>query len=100
MAGEEINYRIVGVVLARKFRLKAVLKKFGNIGEKASVKELTQLHYMTTFIPLDQKKLTREDISKALSSLMFLVEKRYGNIKARTCADGSKQRSSDSYKKH
>ena len=61
----------------------AVLKKFGNPGEKASVKELTLLHDMITFIPLDPKKLTIEDRRKALSSLIFPVDKLYGTIKHR-----------------
>ena len=39
----------------------AGLNKFGKPGEKSSVKEMNQLHGMTTFIPLDPKKLTRED---------------------------------------
>ena len=76
------------------------LKNFGNPVEKSSVKELTQIHNMTTLIPLDPKKLTREDIIKALSSLMFLVEKRDGNIKDRTCSDRRKKRGSDRYNKH
>ena len=66
MSDEEMNYDIIGVVLSQKFSLMAFLKKFGNTGEKASVKELTQLHYMTTFITLDPKKLTREDRLVAL----------------------------------
>ena len=80
--------------------MKAGLKKFSRPGEKSSVKKLTQLHAMTTFIPLEPKKLTREDIINPLSSLMFLLEKQDGTIKARTCSDGSKQRRSDSYNKH
>ena len=78
----------------------AVLKKFGNPGEKASVKELTRLHDMITFIPLDPKKLTIEDILKALSSLMFLVEKLDGAIKARTWAGGIIQRRDERYNNH
>ena len=100
MSGEEVNYRLIGVVLPQQFSLKADLKKYGNPGYKASVKDLTQIHDMTTFIPLDPKKLTIEDIIKALSSLMFLVVNWYGTIKARTCAGGSKQRRDDIYNKH
>ena len=62
-----MKYQIIGVVLAQKFSLKDGLKKFGNPGEKSSVKELTQIHDMTKFMPLYPKKLTREDIIKALS---------------------------------
>ena len=64
------------------------------------MKDLNQIHDMTKFIPLDPKKLTIEDIIKSLSSLMFLLEKRYGTIKDRTYADGSKQRRYDIYNKH
>ena len=78
----------------------ANLKKFGKPGDKAILKDLNQLHDMKTFIPLDPKKLTIEDILKALSSLMFLVEKLDGAIKAITCADGIKQKRGDSYKNH
>ena len=31
---------------------------------------------------------------------MFLVEKRYGTLKARTCANGSKQVTDERYNKH
>ena len=51
MPGEEVKYQIIGVVLAQKFSLKDGLKKFGNPGEKSSVKELTQIHDMTKFMP-------------------------------------------------
>ena len=61
LSAEEMDYHIIGVVLAQRFSLKAVLKKFGNPGEKASVKETTQLHDITTFIPQGPKKFTRED---------------------------------------
>ena len=55
MSGEEVNYFIIGIVLSQKFSLMDVLKKFGDPGYKVSVKELTQLHDMTTFITLDPK---------------------------------------------
>ena len=55
---------------------------------------------MKNIIPLDPNNLTIEDIIKSMSSLMFLVKKRDSTIKARICADGIKQISSDSYNKH
>ena len=64
------------------------------------MKELTQLRDMKTFIPLDLNNLTREDILKALSSLMVLAEKQYGTIKAIPCDYGSKKMRDDSYNKH
>ena len=55
MSGEEMDYLIIGVLLYQQFNLKAGLKKFGKPGEKASVKELTQIYDMTTFITLDPR---------------------------------------------
>ena len=98
MPGEEVKYYIIGVLLSQQSILKSGQKKFVKTGEKSSLKELTQLHGMTNFIPLEPNKLTREDSIKALSSIMFLVEKQDGNIKARTFTDGSKQRRDYSYK--
>ena len=43
--------------------------------------------------------LRREERSKALSALMFIVEKRNGVVKASTCAVGSKQRTFPGYVK-
>ena len=43
--------------------------------------------------------LTMEDRRKAFASLMFLTEKRNGDIKAGKVADGSKQRTYDGYDK-
>ena len=41
---------------------------------------------------MDARLLIREDRMKALSSLMFIVEKRDGRVKARNFAVGIKQR--------
>ena len=68
------------------------LKKFGERGSTAIMKELTQFHTLDVFFPRDPKTLTRDDHRNALTSLMFLTEKRSGEVKARTCANGSVQR--------
>ena len=41
---------------------------------------------------MDANALTDEEKQKAISSLMFLTEKQCGTVKARECANGSKQR--------
>ena len=46
-----------------------------------------------------QGELSPEQKAKTLSSLMFIVEKRDGRIKARKCAVGSKQRTFEGYNK-
>ncbi len=52
------------------------------------MKELSQLHTMNCFCPCNPRSLTRDDRRNALSSLMFLTEKRSGEVKARACANG------------
>ena len=56
------------------------------------MKELSQLHVLECFRPMDLRKLTHEDHRNALTLLMFLTEKRSGEVKARACANGSVQR--------
>ncbi len=53
-------------------------------------KELTQMHNMNVFRPIEVESLTYNKKKKALSLLMFLKEKRDSSVKARMCADGRK----------
>jgi len=53
---------------------------------------MKQLHDMHTFIPRDPKSLTLEECKKALSSLIFLMEKETNKVKGRTCANGAPKR--------
>ena len=55
MTDDKVN---IGVVMAQHFSLKAGLKMFGVPGEEATTKELTQLHNMVTFIPMDPTRLS------------------------------------------
>ena len=75
----------------KQYGLKAGLKRFGSCGDTAVTKELSQLHTLNCFCPCDPCSLTRKDRRNALSSLMFLTEKRSGEVKARACANGSVQ---------
>ena len=61
-------------------------------GETAAVKELTQLHIMDTWTPMAVDKLSREQRMRALSSLLFLKEKRTGVIRGRACINRAPQR--------
>jgi hypothetical protein len=76
----------------KQFGLKKGLRVFGSKGKTAVHNELTQFHTLKCFAPKDPTTLTRHDRRNALSSLMFLTEKRDGVVKARTCANGSTQR--------
>jgi hypothetical protein len=84
MTEEERNVHIFHLVMTQ-FALKTGLKQFKKRGELAVTNELTQLHMMETFIPQDATKLTRQQRREALGSLMFLKEKRNGEIKTRVC---------------
>ncbi len=55
-------------------------------------KELDQFNKYGVFEPKHARDLSEEDKKKALSSLIFLKEKKSGVIKARSCANGSPQR--------
>jgi len=77
---------------AGQYGLEAGLKHFGERGETAVSKELAQFNVYDVFEPLYADKLSNEDKSKALTSLIFLKEKRDGKIKARSCRNGSVQR--------
>ena len=71
--------------LMTQYNLKAGLQKFGDKGAKAAVMELTQLHVMDTWSVMDPSQLSKEDRARALSSLLFLKEKRCGKIKGQAC---------------
>lgn len=78
--------------MAQTYSLKSGFRQFGKKGEDAAFEEMNQLHKRGCFDPKDASKLTQEEKRKALESLIFLTEKRDGRVKARTCANGSKQR--------
>ena len=75
-----------------QYSVKKGLQIFGEAGVDAVLKELKQLHDREVIEPVDATKLTMEDKKNALAYLMFLKEKRTGEIKGRGCADGRKQR--------
>ena len=54
--------------------------------------ELTKLHVMDNWVPKDTTILSRAEKVKALSSLMFLKDKRSGKVKGRACMNRAPQR--------
>ena len=99
MTEEQSDAHVVGDIFAQHFSLRKGLELFGNKAGVAVQKELTQIHKMDTYKPVHKSDLTFEDRKKAIASLMFITEKRNGDIKARKVADGSKQRTYDGYEK-
>ena len=75
MTKEAINEHKLGVMLVQKFSLKAGTAKFGNRAKMAVTKELTQLHDMKPYIPVDPDKMTPQQRQEALNSVIFLIEK-------------------------
>ena len=65
---------------------------WGKRALKSVVKEMTQLHDMVSFIPRRTGSLTREERVQALRTIIFLKEKRSGEVKSRTCIEGSAHR--------
>ena len=51
---------MVWAYIMTQYNLKPGLRKFGARGATAAVKELTQLHIMDTWTPLEVSKLSRE----------------------------------------
>ena len=83
---------IKAVSFVETYSLKKGLIKFGRRGEEAAYGEMKQLHEREVFKPVHPSRLTPNERKKILESLIFLVEKRDGKVKARTCANGSVQR--------
>jgi hypothetical protein len=77
----------------RMINLKQGIKCFGKEGYEAARKELRQLNEREVFKPISIQTMTHQEKRRAMDSLIFLVEKRDGRIKARACANGSTQRS-------
>ena len=78
--------------LLTQYNLKEGLRHFGEKGIVAAKGELTQLHVMDTWVPKDLTMLSRAEKLKALSSLMFLKDKRSGTVKGKACVNGAPQR--------
>jgi hypothetical protein len=87
----EDELKVWGYVMTQ-CNLKPGLCKFRSKGQTAVVKELTQLHVMDTWTPMHADRLSREQKMRALSSLLFLKEKRMGDVKGRACVNGAPQR--------
>ena len=74
------------------YSLQKGIKKFQRKGFDAAKGEMKQLHDRDCWTPIHVSSMTKTERAKALESLIFLVEKKDGKIKARHCANGSKQR--------
>ena len=74
------------------YSLKRGIKTFGKRAEEGAAHEMQQLHKRTAFAPINVANITPKERSRAMESFIFLVEKRDGQIKGRTVANGNSQR--------
>ena len=91
---QQVNHKLkVGTQNIITYMLKKAIKKFGEHATDAALKEMKQLLDQKCFVPIKASTLTPTERKQIMESLLFLVKKRDGTIKARHCANGSIQRS-------
>jgi hypothetical protein len=73
------------------YSLKSGLKKFGEHGETTATSKMCQLHERAVFKPIQVDGMTQIKRKRAIKSLIFLVEKHVGRVKARFCANDNTQ---------
>ena len=83
-------YQITNVVFT-KYGMTRKIKRFGQAGMEAVLKEMLQLHNSNVLDPCKPKSLTSESRVVGLTYLMFLKKKMDGIIKFRGCCDVRKQ---------
>ena len=99
MSEEDCKAHVMGVLMAEHYSMKKAKELFGDRSDDAVMKELRQIHSFKTYEPLKASNLTWEEKKEALNSLLFVTEKRNGDLKACQVVDGSKQRTYDGYDK-
>jgi hypothetical protein len=83
---------VLGVAMIQTHGLKKGLNLFGKEGKNALQKEMQQHHDMGTYVPVDPSKLLYQQKKEAVESLVNLVRKRTGKVKARQCGRGDMQK--------
>ena len=75
-----------------RLSMKAGMCRWGDKGQNAVSKELSQLHIRDTFEPINPKTLNKQEYDQVLESHIFLKEKRDESIKCRMVDGRDKQR--------
>jgi len=75
--------------LMTQYYLKPGLRKFGECVATAAISELTQLHVMDTLTVMDSTKLTRDNRTRALSSLLLLIKETMWKYKGQSLREQS-----------
>ena len=74
-------------IMLTQMNVQEGIKRFGEKGNEALLKELNQLHQWETLLPVSREDMSYDEQKKAL----FLKEKHDSSIKARGCADERSQ---------
>ena len=88
-ANRKLNVGVQNVVM---HTLNQAMKKWGESASDAALKEMKQLPDRKCFVPMHADAVSDDERKRAMQSLLFLVEKHDGTMKARHCANGSVQR--------
>jgi len=75
-------------IMLTQMNVREGIKKFGEKGNEALLKELNLLHKREVLLPVSREDMSHDEKKKALQYLMFLKEKCDSSINARGCADG------------
>ena len=85
------EYEAEYIFLTEQMNWRKGLKLFKEKGATVVTKELQQIHDMEGFQPKHWHELNADEKAKALKYLIYLKEKRNGDVKGRGCADGRSQ---------
>ena len=95
--GKNLKYseneaQYVAKCLTQMFILPKAVKEFGSHGINAAKKEVKQLHDRRGFRVIVVDELTRREKERAQDGLMFVTEKRSGEMKGRLAYNGKPTR--------
>ena len=86
---ESAEAEILAQAFVQTYNLTCGIQKFGDKGKQAAIDEMRQLHDRACFRPININDLDERARRAAMESLIFLVEKRDGRVKARTVVMGA-----------
>ena len=81
----------MGICNAQTYSLNKGLHKFKDKGNVVAIKEIAQLHNQEVFIPISPGEITKQEKLKTMNSLIFIMERHEGKIKAHAYANSSIQ---------
>jgi len=90
--GDSLGFNFAQLHGTPQYHVSTGLKLFGNRGLQAIRSEMEQFDKLDVIRPIKPSDLSTEERNRVLEYLMFLKEKRSGQIKGRGCADGRPQR--------